>query len=306
MEPVDMSEAFRKTGEATRKRHERIRQEAINSLESGEQPVAPEVLRTFALGLAESNEHKEFYQRGMARVARQIGDQKLISGVETIIEVLSRDGEMWSTACELRPDVFSAEFVQAIKGYEKSGELSKHLKIYVKYLDERLSSPKGIYNSSYTPPEIQESLRVFRQDHPDPARVGFIMMRFGNTSAHERIIEGIRLAFAPSGLEAVRADERDYHTDLLFNIQTCMHGCGFGVAVFERIEEESFNPNVSFEVGYMMAMRKPVCLLKDRTLKTLHADLAGKLYKVFDSQDPVASIQTALSLWLVDKRLGYR
>lgn len=83
-----------------------------------------------------------------------------------------------------------------------------------------------------------------------------------------------------------------------------MHGCGSGIAVFERLEEENFNPNVAFEVGYMLAMKKPVCLLKDRTLTTLHADLMGKIYKEFDPQNPSKTIPAVLSRWLADKGLS--
>lgn len=44
-----------------------------------------------------------------------------------------------------------------------------------------------------------------------------------------------------------------------------MHGCEFGVAVFDRITEDDFNPNVTLEVGYMLGMGRNVLLLKDKT-----------------------------------------
>src|SRR3990172_35156 len=94
-------------------------------------------------------------------------------------------------------------------------------------------------------------------------------------------------------------------TTMIFfpNILTYIYGCEFGIAVFERIESDEFNPNVSLEVGYMLALRKPVCLLKDRTLEILQADLVGKIYRVFDPQDPVGTIQDELSQWLRDKEI---
>ena len=73
--------------------------------------------------------------------------------------------------------------------------------------------------------------------------------------------------------------------------------------MFERIEQEEFNPNISLEVGYTMALRKPVLLLKDRTLKNLNTDLIGKLYKTFDPQDISKSIAPQLQRWLNDKNL---
>lgn len=154
------------------------------------------------------------------------------------------------------------------------------------------------------PIEIHESLDTFKKDHPDSSKVGFIMMRFGKTSAHDRIKQTIRGALTLRGLEGVRSDDKQYHDDLYSNVLTYAHGCGFGVAVFERIEAKEFNPNVTLEVGYMLALHKPVCLLKDKTLRKLPADLLGKLYKEFDLQDPERTISTELSKWLIDKNLG--
>jgi hypothetical protein len=129
------------------------------------------------------------------------------------------------------------------------------------------------------------------------------MMRFGKTKAHEDIVSGIKAALDPLGVTVVRADDKQYHDDLFPNVLTYVYGCSFGIAVFERIETEQFNPNVALEVGYMFALKKDICLLKDRTLNTLHADLVGKLYRVFDPLDPIATIPQELSRWLRDKGL---
>ena len=155
--------------------------------------------------------------------------------------------------------------------------------------------------SILVPPEIQQSLQNFRLDHPDPKKVAFIMMKFGKTAAHDRIVQGIKEALTPYGVKAVRADDKDYHADLYPNVLTHIYGCGFGIAVFERIEREDFNPNVSLEVGYIMALGKHVCLLKDQTLSSLQTDLVGKLYKTFDPQDPIASIPPVLTKWMQDR-----
>ena len=156
------------------------------------------------------------------------------------------------------------------------------------------------------PKELSESLERFYADHPDSSKVAFVMMQFGHTPAHEKIVDGIRAALSVLGVAAVRAYEKEYHNDLFYNILTYMHGCGFGIAVFERLEEDSFNPNVSMEVGYMLALRKPICLLKDKTLKTLPTDFIGKLYRVFDPQEPTSTIPGELSRWLKDNaaRIG--
>ncbi|HKQ52244.1 MAG TPA: hypothetical protein VJT74_07750, partial [Pyrinomonadaceae bacterium] len=126
------------------------------------------------------------------------------------------------------------------------------------------------------PPAILESLARFRQQHPDPSKAGFLMMKYGSTHAHEQVTQAVRETLAKYGMTALRADEVGYHEDLYYNVTTYIHGCGFGIAVFERLESDDFNPNVSLEFGYMRALRKPVCLLKDQTLKLLHTDLVGK------------------------------
>jgi hypothetical protein len=151
------------------------------------------------------------------------------------------------------------------------------------------------------PVEIQESLARFREDHPTDIKVAFIMMRFGSSQAHERIVAGIKESLAQHGVIGLRADDKQYHDDILWNIVTYIYGCGFGVAVFERLLTDDFNPNVSLEVGYMMALRKQVCLLKDQTLPKLQTDLVGRLYRPFDTQDPVNSIVPQLEAWIKDK-----
>lgn len=163
------------------------------------------------------------------------------------------------------------------------------------------SQASGLTIGLELPIEIQESLARFKLDHPDPTKVAFIMMQFGETKAHAEIVKAIRSVLDTHGIRSVKANDKEYHDDLLYNVMTYLYGCGFGIAVFERIEREKFNPNVSFEVGYMFALKKPVCLLKDKTLETLHTDLVGKLYKVFDPQDPGETIPDKISQWLSDK-----
>jgi len=132
------------------------------------------------------------------------------------------------------------------------------------------------------------------------------MMRFSRTGLHRLIAQTIKTCCREHGLVAIRADERDYSDELLSNTRTYMHCCSFGIAVFERLETNEFNPNISLEVGYMMAMGKPVCLLKDRTLTALHTDLVGRLYKEFDPQQAKATISAVLSAWFEDRQIGDR
>jgi len=51
----------------------------------------------------------------------------------------------------------------------------------------------------------------------------------------------------------------------------------------------------------MTGLGKSVCFLKDRTLRTLHTDLIGRLYWEFDTQDCMTTITPVLQKWMSDK-----
>jgi hypothetical protein len=151
------------------------------------------------------------------------------------------------------------------------------------------------------PVAIQESLQGFKKDHPDVRKACFVMMRFGDTEGHLSIEQSIKSVLAKYGLVGLLARDKEYHEDLYSNIQTYIHGCGFGIAVFERIESDEFNPNVSLEVGYLLGIRKPVLLLKDTSLPVLQTDLMGKMYRSFDLMRSAQTIPHQVESWLEDK-----
>ena len=153
------------------------------------------------------------------------------------------------------------------------------------------------------PPELVPHVRAFRTDHPEPRRNAFIMMRFGASRRHQDILKAIRDVLANYGIEALRADDKVYDDLLMMNLRTYLHGCGFGVAVFDRIESEIHNPNVALEVGYMLALGKRVCLLKDRAIARLPSDVIGSIYTEFDMDDISNSIKESLTRWLTQRGL---
>ena len=80
-------------------------------------------------------------------------------------------------------------------------------------VDSNFNPSKDILVSK-PPVEITESLAQFRADYPDSNRLAFVMMQFGATDAHEKIVQGIQKALEPHGLVALRADDKQYHDDL--------------------------------------------------------------------------------------------
>jgi hypothetical protein len=58
-------------------------------------------------------------------------------------------------------------------------------------------SPEGLREQRKErsiPSEIHESLGSFRAHHLDETKVAFVMMRFGQTGLHEKVVEGIKAA----------------------------------------------------------------------------------------------------------------
>ena len=151
--------------------------------------------------------------------------------------------------------------------------------------------------------DIKPSLVKFGKDYPNNKKCAFLMMKFEDSTIQSKIVLSLKDIFKKHNITLMRADEKHYSDDLLVNIRTYMHGCSFGVAVFERINSDYFNPNVSLEVGYMMALKKPIMFLKEKTLKSLHTDLIGKLYEEFDFQNLHRTIDKAVTKWLKNHEL---
>lgn len=151
--------------------------------------------------------------------------------------------------------------------------------------------------------ELKKPLDRFFKDFSKPQNCGFLMMKYEDTPLPAELVKIIKDHFSTYGFNILRADDKSYSDDLLTNIRTYMHGCHFGVALFDRINSSYFNPNVSLEVGYMMSLEKPILFLKDKTLDSLHTDLVGKLYAEFDFQDPKPTLSRRIDKWLSDNEM---
>lgn len=232
-----------------------------------------------------------------------------VAGVGFLLLMEIQDGtEPWNLSHKygISPSYSSNSIQDAYQAVEE-----RFIEPALDYLERWISEQESeeepeqfLYNSGPKYPlEIHESLKRFLKDNPETRKNAFIMMQFGTTTLHKDIIDSLKSCLSRYGITAFRADDREYHDDLFGNVLTYLYGCSFGIAVFERLEADDFNPNVSLEVGYMKAIGKPVCLLKDKTLKTLQTDLVGKLYKTFDPQDPATSIPPEIEKWLRDKEI---
>lgn len=165
----------------------------------------------------------------------------------------------------------------------------------VEYID-----PNELLIEKQYPIEIEHPIREIRKDF-DGKKIAFIIMQFGTSRFHDEIYNIIRKILLRKNIIAIRADFKEYHSDLYYNILSYIYAADFGIAIFERINDDAFNPNVAFEVGFMLALNKKVCLLKEKTLKNLPTDIVGKLYKTFDLNNLEESIENSLIKWINDK-----
>ncbi len=141
-------------------------------------------------------------------------------------------------------------------------------------------------------------------DHPKTAFNAFLMMRFADTPVNRAVIEEVRESLSRYAISVLRADEHTYADSLWENVRLYMDACDLGIAVFDQTASYDFNPNVSLELGYMMAGKKRLLLLKDRTLPKMPSDLVGHLYKEFDPTDVTRTVRLATQSWLRDVGLA--
>jgi hypothetical protein len=166
----------------------------------------------------------------------------------------------------------------------------------------------GIASRPLTAPEmapvaLRGNVLRLMEDHPDYHRNCFVVMSFAKSPQHRRIFRALSEVLAELGFQPLRADQHRYSDDLLDNVLTYAHGCALAVAVHERIERDAHNANVAFEIGYLYALGKPVCLLKERTVEHLPSDLVGRLFVEFDINQLRLSIRSELTSWMAAANL---
>lgn len=185
------------------------------------------------------------------------------------------------------------------------GSYNKNLWIKFDTIKNELElSNKDKNKSNYlknVPPHIKGSTISFISDNHEYNKNVFIIMPFRKNKFYSSVEKSIRETLKKFGFNPLRADDKNYSDDLFSNIETYLYGCKFCVAVHDREIDENHNANVSLEIGYTLGLKKSICLLKEKTVKSLTSDLQGRIYVDFDGENIKGSINSALSKWLKDK-----
>lgn len=209
------------------------------------------------------------------------------------------DNVMWKPESELRVPYNTLSHIH--------GQYSK--KLWIKFDDIRRELSLGGLESTRkspldaAPSRLKTSVLSFLYDNPDYHKNCFLIMPFSSTPTHQEIHNQLRSIMRAIGFNLLRADDKQYTDDVLSNIETYIYGCRFAVAVHERVLQDEHNANVALEIGYFIGLKKPVCLLKEKTVKALPSDLQGRLYVEFDGFNIKESLEISLEKWLRDKRL---
>ena len=144
---------------------------------------------------------------------------------------------------------------------------------------------------------LEPHIQRFLNDHPNPDKNVFVMMRFIESEQLDEAYKAIKETLASRGYNVLRADDKDYTSELWSNVEVYLSGCNLGIAVFEEIEKRDFNPNVSLELGYMIGRGKRTLLLKEKHMTELHADVMHRLYKPWDQFKVKETVAAQVERW---------
>jgi len=134
----------------------------------------------------------------------------------------------------------------------------------------------------------------------------FLMIRFREDEQYEMIANVLADILDQYSLKLVRADYKQHHDELWPNLRHFIDQAAYGIAVFEHIAEPTLSPNVSLELGYMLAKGKRCLLLKEKNVAALQADLVGHLCREFDWNRISETLNAEVRNWLRDLGIAKR
>ncbi len=174
--------------------------------------------------------------------------------------------------------------------------------------------------NSRIPYSLRSKVKKFKQRN-EGKTTAFIMTSY--KERHLLTAGRIKEVLNEYGIKGCMANdvEGGLNTDSLWsNIEVYIHGCDFGIGIYANDNDlkdaEVFdmvtgdpidkkylvriNANLSQEVGYMLALQKQVCILKEDGLDKVPSDLAEKIYVQYKESD----LEEKLRNWLEGK--GYK
>lgn len=130
----------------------------------------------------------------------------------------------------------------------------------------------------------------------------FVMMPFGSkgVSRHyfDELWNVVRGYFEGLGLLAHRADDLQLDKYLWMSVVKYMQAASAGVVVLDARGGGHVSPNVILELGYMLALGKPLLLLRERSAPELPSDILGHYRGSYASDRIDEDIPKHLEEWV--------
>lgn len=159
-----------------------------------------------------------------------------------------------------------------------------------------------------TDPHLLTAVDSFKSQTNGTGNV-LIMTPFRDQARYRELILAIKQELAENGLKGWIASDLTVHSQLWGNVQAFLIGCDCGVAILTRDSDEAgdgrgpvYNPNVTAELGYMLAHNKPMLLLKERQLDLLFTDISGFIHREFDLEAAERTVRPAVREWVTQLR----
>jgi hypothetical protein len=141
---------------------------------------------------------------------------------------------------------------------------------------------------------FQDDIRRQLERFPFEKNV-FLMMRFRkkNKALSNHIIKHL----AAAGLNGVRADLPQWNlTKDVYNPIAVLYCCKYGIALFDEAEEnQAYNPNVIYELGFMHSLGRDCMILRNDSLPPVPFDLIKNLYTPYAGN---TAVRTNIQVWV--------
>jgi len=141
----------------------------------------------------------------------------------------------------------------------------------------------------------KSQLETFVSEHLFDKSV-FIMIKY--RERNNKLVKSIKDTLKKNGFYGVLASEHNL-TDDLYNPIACLLCCSKGLVIFDKAESnQTFNPNVAYELGMMHLLGRDCLILKHHSLEILHSDILMKLYNEYRS---TSQVEEHINNWLRDE-----
>lgn len=169
---------------------------------------------------------------------------------------------------------------------------------------EEKNKEKTVDTEVMVPGRLKKPVEQFCEESAYENNV-FVMMRSSYQRIFKEIETTIRDVLDFYGLKARFSKDRNYSDEFWKNTETCMHGSRYGIVVFEEIDKQEYDPDISLQLGYMCSHAKECLFLNEKSMKRLHTEIFGNIHKKFDQSRIKETVTTCIEEWL-ERDLGIR